>query len=232
MMNLFYIPEKTTRQALFLIAFLSLSFALCTPLPAQFDRRVLSGYNKESVERRDSLDSVITVVQFRKNDTIGTYPSGAYRIQSTVLDSAAMVQSLINKIEAQYNQVGTYTIAIHQAKQTGDSLLAMLIKLTGRDVYTQQVTEHLQKIMPGEYWLQYMGQQDSVLVKSNGRIERARNNSLLFSITPKAKNWIALTSVLTGSESVTDVFFYPTDRGRVRWAGISEVGPLILLKRD
>src|SRR5690606_8006080 len=102
---------------------------------------------------------------------------------------------LVNKVSDQYVQVGEANIRAHQVRQTGDSLLAMLIKLAGRDVYTQQVTEHLQKIMPGEYWLQYMGQQDSVQVKSNGRIERARNSSLLFSITPKAKNWIVLTSV-------------------------------------
>jgi len=202
------------------------------PTICQFDRDVFRGYQREVIEQSDSLGNIEQIVQFRINDTTGSFPTGRYIIKSNVLDSAVMIQNIVNKISDQFIQVGEANIRAHQAKQTGDSLLAMLIKLAGRDVYTQQVTEHLQKIMPGEYWLQYMGQQDSVLVKLNGRIERARNNSLLFSITPKAKNWIALTSVLTGSESVTDVFFYPTDRGRVRWAGISEVGPLILLKRD
>lgn len=202
------------------------------PTICQFDRDVFRGYKREVIQQSDSLGNVEEIVQFRINDTIGSHPTGRYTIKSNVLDSAVMIQNIVNKISDQFVQVGEANIRAHQAKQTGDSLLAMLIKLAGRDVYTQQVTEHLQKIMPGEYWLQYMGQQDSVLVKSNGRIERARNNSLLFSITPKAKNWIALTSVLTGTESVTDVFFYPTDRGRVRWAGISEAGPLILLRRE
>lgn len=209
-----------------------LILGMAIKLNAQFDREVFRGYQREVIEQSDSLGNIEHVVQFRINDTIGDYPTGRYTIKSNVLDSAVMIQTITNRISDQFVQVGEANIRAHQARQTGDSLLAMLIKLAGRDVYTQQVTEHLQKIMPGEYWLQYMGQQDSVLVKSNGRIERSRNNSLLFSITPKAKNWIVLTSVLTGTESVTDVFFYPTARGRVRWAGISEAGPLILLKRD
>lgn len=163
--------------------------------------------------------------QYTLIDTIGDVEAGNYYVRVEVLDSAALVRNLHEKVKDYFDRVGEYEGMKINSLQGGAAYRRKAEEVFGTDSYRTEVMPQVRAEMAGSYVLRYGSEIVVVNLNPNGQARDAQN-TLYFTHAPLSSTWSVVIDRQNGNETI-QIFKVRGDL----WVGDGSKGRFILRRR-
>jgi len=163
--------------------------------------------------------------QYTLIDTIGDVEAGNYYVRVEVLDSAALIRNLHEKVKDYFDRVGEYEGMKINSLQGGAAYRRKTEEVFGTDSYRTEVMPQVRAEMAGSYVLRYGSEIVVVNLNPNGQARDAQN-TLYFAHAPLSSTWSVVIDRQNGNEKI-EIFKVRGDL----WVGDGSKGRFILRRR-
>ena len=163
--------------------------------------------------------------QYTLIDTIGDVEAGNYYVRIEVLDSAALIRNLHEKVKDYFDRVGEYEGMKISLLQGGAAYRRKAEEVFGTDSYRTEVMPQVWAEMAGSYVLRYGSEIVVVNLDQNGQARDAEN-TLYFTHAPLSSTWSVVIDRLNANERI-EIFKVRGDL----WVGDGSKGRFILRRR-